>query len=94
MCNESIVHMIHHTIALESHIFVTFCYIYISALQYLLEVGSLLHFNEQLQGLGSLYFLDPVWLQELLALITGDSALNPKSAERVLLRIFKEGHQR
>ncbi|XP_067665270.1 leucine-rich repeat serine/threonine-protein kinase 1-like isoform X1 [Haliotis asinina] len=44
-----------------------------NALKYLLEAGSLLHFNEQLQGLNCLYFLDPVWLQELLALIAIDT---------------------
>ncbi|XP_064609297.1 leucine-rich repeat serine/threonine-protein kinase 1-like [Liolophura sinensis] len=37
------------------------------AVRFLHELGDLLHFNDQLKGLNSLYFLDPVWLCNLLS---------------------------
>ncbi|XP_071795301.1 leucine-rich repeat serine/threonine-protein kinase 1-like [Asterias amurensis] len=45
------------------------------AAEFLSSCGSLVHFNDHLQGLNSLYFLDPVWLYVILSKVT-----NMKSA--------------
>ncbi|XP_071114811.1 leucine-rich repeat serine/threonine-protein kinase 1-like [Haliotis cracherodii] len=60
-----------------------------NALKYLLEVGALLHFNEQLQGLNCLYFLNPVWLQELLALIAIDTKRISSTAKIPVTQLYQ-----
>ena len=44
----------------------------VAAIQYLVEVGKVLYFNDQLECLNSIYFLKPVYLQELLNLVLAD----------------------
>ena len=39
----------------------------ITAAQFLHDNGVLLHYNDHLRGLNNLYFIDPVWLADLLA---------------------------
>lgn len=39
----------------------------IPAAQFLHDNGVLLHYNDHLRGLNNLYFIDPVWLADLLA---------------------------
>ncbi len=37
------------------------------AAQFLHDNGVLLHYNDHLRGLNNLYFIDPVWLADMLA---------------------------
>ena len=45
----------------------------VTVAQFLNEIGTLLHFDDQLRGLNTLYFLDPEWLAERLAKIIVDA---------------------
>ena len=38
-----------------------------TAAQFLHDNGVLLHYNDQLKGLSNLYFIDPIWLANMLA---------------------------
>ena len=40
---------------------------HLSAAQFLHDNGILLHYNDHLRGLNNLYFIDPVWLADMLA---------------------------
>ncbi|XP_041364920.1 leucine-rich repeat serine/threonine-protein kinase 1-like isoform X2 [Gigantopelta aegis] len=51
------------------------------AIQYLVEIGKMLHFNDQMEGLNSIYFLKPVYLQEMLNLVLADREDMPQNAE-------------
>ncbi|KAK3096675.1 hypothetical protein FSP39_002282 [Pinctada imbricata] len=40
--------------------------------KFLMETGSILHYNDQLKGLNSMYFLDPTWLCDVLSKVLMD----------------------
>ncbi|XP_038074850.1 leucine-rich repeat serine/threonine-protein kinase 1-like [Patiria miniata] len=48
------------------------------AIEFLSNSGTLVHFNDHLHGLTSLYFIDPVWLYNIL---TNVAKINPSLAE-------------
>ncbi|XP_048737830.1 leucine-rich repeat serine/threonine-protein kinase 1-like isoform X4 [Ostrea edulis] len=43
--------------------------------KFLVTSGAMLHFNEQLQGLNTFYYLDPTWLCDVLSQVLTDSTL-------------------
>lgn len=43
----------------------------VAVTQFLTEAGVFMHFGNTHLDLGSLYFLDPVWLSDILTLFTG-----------------------
>lgn len=43
----------------------------VAVTQFLTEAGVFMHFGDTHLDLGSLYFLDPVWLSDILTLFTG-----------------------
>lgn len=62
--------------------FARYIYIYIfvhacSAARFLHENGILLHFDDPLRGLSTLFFIDPSWLIDMLALVVTVKERNP-----------------
>lgn len=47
------------------------------ASQFLHENGVLLHFNDHLRGLNNLFFIDPSWLIDIVALVVTIRQRNP-----------------
>ena len=49
-----------------------------TAAQFLHDNGVVLHYNDHLKGLNNLYFINPVWLADMLAhIITVKEKLSP-----------------
>lgn len=53
--------------------------VFLTAIGFLIETGTLLHFPDTSHGLRNLYFLDPVWLSECMERI-----INIKSSKSVV----------
>lgn len=51
-------------------------FVYIAA-KFLHENGVILHFNDHLRGLNNLFFVDPSWLIDIVALIVTVRQRNP-----------------